>query len=63
MDADARGILVEETPKITFNFSLTGAMGCKLLLSSISEPAPPTHQCSGLIPLPMNMAANRFGNA
>src|SRR5436305_1577221 len=36
--------------------------GWRLRPSSIPSPEPFAHQCSGLIPQPMNSAANRFGH-
>src|SRR5262249_23024771 len=49
-------------PETTFSLVLNGAIGWKLLLNSISAPAPSAHQWFGLMPLPMNRAANRLGN-
>src|SRR3982075_3444454 len=49
-------------PETTFSFVLSGAMGCRLLLSSMPSPVPFAHQWFGLIPLPMNSAAKRLGD-
>src|SRR5262249_27158674 len=43
--------------------SRNGASGSRLLLSSMSAPAPLAHQWFGLTPLPMNSAAKRLGKA
>ena len=42
---------------------MNGASGWRLLLSSIAAPEPLAHQWSGLMPLPMNSAANRLGKS
>src|SRR3569623_1780241 len=47
-------------PWITFSLVLSGASGSRLLLNSISAPAPLAHQWFGLLPLPMNSAAKRL---
>ena len=43
--------------------SLSGVSGSRHGPSSIALPAPWAHHCFGLTPLPMNITANRFGNA
>src|SRR5262245_2367654 len=50
-------------PVTTFNRVRNAARGSRLLLSSMSAPAPLAHQWFGLIPLPMNSAAKRLGKA
>src|SRR5438105_777779 len=50
-------------PDTTFILDRNGAIGSRLLLSSMSEPEPFAHQFLGLTPLPMNSAANRRGAA
>src|SRR5437660_12466052 len=50
-------------PVTTFSLVLNAVMGSKLLLSSMSAPAPLAHQWFGLMPLPMNSAAKRLGKA
>jgi len=49
------------SPVMTFSFGRSKASGCRLLLSSIVAPLPLAHQLFGLMPLPMNRAANRLG--
>src|SRR5262245_51188731 len=49
------------SPEITFSRDRKGAIGSRLLLNCISPPDPLAPQCLGLIPLPMNRAAKRFG--
>ncbi len=63
MDADAGGVLVEQAGDDVQLGSRSGASGWRLLLSSMSAPAPLAHQWLGLMPLPMKSAANRWGNA
>ncbi len=48
---------------MTFIFVLSGAIGSRLLPSSISAPAPLAHQWLPLMPLPMNSTPNRLGNS
>src|SRR5438552_14753386 len=48
-------------PVTTFSLVLNAIMGSKLLLSSMSAPAPLAHQWFGLMQLPMNSAAKRLG--
>src|SRR5579872_3075511 len=48
---------------MTFSLVLNGSSGWRLLLSSIAAPSPFAHQCSGLMPVPMNWTTNRFGGA
>src|SRR6185437_11436214 len=48
-------------PWTTFSLVFSGASGSRLLLSSISAPAPLAPQWFGLMPLPMNSAAKRWG--
>src|SRR5579883_1958873 len=50
-------------PEMTFNLGRKAANGSRLLLKVISGPEPFAHQCLGLMPLPMNRAANRRGVA
>src|SRR5260370_27236145 len=50
-------------PEITFNRGRNADSGSRLLLSCMSAPEPLAHQFLGLIPLPMNRAAKRFGGA
>src|SRR5262249_15522717 len=50
------------SPLTTFSLVLRGAIGSRLLPSTMSAPAPFAHQWSELIPQPMNRAANRFGH-
>src|SRR3954469_13876700 len=50
-------------PVTKFIFAFSGAIGARLLPSSIAAPDPLAHQWSALIPHPMNTAAKRFGNA
>ena len=61
MDADARRVLVEQARDDVQAGVRSGARGWRLLLSSMSAPAPFAHQFFGLMPLPMNRAANRLG--
>src|SRR5206468_3779901 len=49
-------------PVTKFIRVFNGAIGSRLLPSSISAPEPFAHQCLELIPLPMNNAAKRLGN-
>src|SRR5436190_7763027 len=49
-------------PVMKFIFLFNGAIGSRLLPSSMFAPEPFAHQCFELMPLPMNNAANRFGN-
>src|SRR5688572_19300310 len=51
------------SPLMTLSLSRNGLSGSRLLLSSISAPLPLALQFLGLIPLPMNSAANRFGGS
>src|SRR5438105_12152166 len=48
-------------PEMTLSRDRSGDNGSRLLLSSMSAPAPLAHQFGGLMPLPMNRAANRLG--
>ena len=48
-------------PEMTFNRGRSEDKGSRLLLSSMSAPEPFAAQCLGLMPLPMNSAANRLG--
>src|SRR3954467_8601350 len=48
---------------MTLILALRGARGSRVLLSSIEAPEPFADQCSGLMPQPMNSAANRLGHA
>src|SRR5262245_27296858 len=50
-------------PDTTFKRDRNGVIGSRLLLNSMLVPAPFAHQCLGLMPLPMNRAANRRGAA
>src|SRR5947208_12791014 len=50
-------------PETTFNRGRREARGSRLRLSCMSAPAPRADQCGGLMPLPMNRAANRLGGA
>src|SRR5262245_52182105 len=49
-------------PETTFILALSGAIGSRVLLSSMPAPAPFAHQWSGLTPRAMNRAAKRFGH-
>src|SRR5258706_4069595 len=49
-------------PVMKFIFAFNGAIGSRLLPSSIPAPDPFAHQCCELMPLPMNNAAKRLGN-
>src|SRR5438876_332167 len=53
--------LLLKRPVMKFIFVFSGAIGSRLLPSSISAPEPLAHQCLELIPLPMNNAAKRLG--
>src|SRR5215475_293122 len=48
-------------PEMTFSRGRSEARGSRLLLNSMSAPEPLAHQCLGLMPLPMNRAAKRWG--
>src|SRR5579871_2857007 len=48
-------------PLMTFILALSGAIGSRLLLNSMSAPEPRAHQWSELMPQAMNRAAKRFG--
>src|SRR5262245_26400277 len=48
-------------PEMTLSRGRNSDRGSRLLLSSMSEPDPLAHQCLGLMPLPMNRAAKRWG--
>src|SRR6516162_3390835 len=48
-------------PEMTFKRDRKGAIGCRLLLNSMSAPELFAHQCGGQMPLPMNSTANRLG--
>src|SRR5216684_4082313 len=50
-------------PERTFNRGRREDNGSRLLLNCMSEPDPFAHQCFGLMPFPMNRAANRCGGA
>src|SRR5688572_8594193 len=50
-------------PETKFIFDLSGAIGARLLESSMDAPEPLAHQWSALIPQPMKTAAKRLGNA
>src|SRR5947209_14682552 len=50
-------------PMITFSRGRSADNGSRLLLSCMSAPEPLAHQFLGLMPLPMNRAANRCGCA
>src|SRR5579863_9792718 len=49
------------SPVMTLSRVLKGASGARVLLNSMSAPAPWADQFLGLIPLPMNRAAKRRG--
>src|SRR5260370_29288169 len=51
------------SPEMTLSRGRSGASGSRLLLSAMSAPAPLADQFLGLMPLPMNRAANRLGGA
>src|SRR5260370_23663632 len=51
------------SPEMTLSRGRSGASGSRLLLSSMSAPAPLADQFLGLMPLPMNKAAKRCGCA
>src|SRR3954468_6569857 len=51
------------SPETTFNRDRSPDSGARLLLSSMAEPDPFAHQFLGLMPLPMNRAAKRWGCA
>src|SRR6266702_1771291 len=46
---------------MTFKRGRSGFNGSRLLLNSMSAPEPFAHQFLGLMPLPMNRAARRWG--
>src|SRR5437764_14654366 len=48
-------------PEMTFSRGRSDNNGSRLLLSCMSAPEPFAHQLLGLMPLPMNRAANRCG--
>src|SRR4051812_4052478 len=48
-------------PWMTLTLPLIGSSGFSDLLSSKVEPEPFAHQCSGLMPVPMNRTPKRFG--
>src|SRR5207248_4183811 len=50
-------------PVMKFILVLSGAIGSRLLPSSMSAPEPRAHQWSELMPQAMNSAANRLGAA
>src|SRR5262245_4176360 len=50
-------------PLMTLSRARNGLSGSRLLESSISAPLPFALQFLGLMPLPMNSAANRFGGS
>src|SRR3954469_12627197 len=50
-------------PEMTFNRDRNADNGSRLLLRSMSAPEPWADQFLGLMPLPMNRAANRWGGA
>src|SRR2546421_8377384 len=50
-------------PVTKFIFVLNGAIGSRLLLSSMSAPLPLAHQWLALTPFAINSAAKRFGQA
>src|SRR5262249_25935529 len=50
-------------PVMTFSRVRKGARGSRLLLNSMAAPDPLAHQWFGLMPLPMNRAAKRWGKA
>src|SRR5690349_11945110 len=52
-----------KSPEITFNRVRWAVNGSRLLLNCMSAPEPFAPQCGGLMPLPMNSDANRFGAA
>src|SRR5580704_6011677 len=49
-------------PEMTFKRGRSEAKGSRLLLNCMSAPDPLAHQFGGLMPLPMNRAANRLGD-
>src|SRR5258708_38472304 len=49
------------SPETTLSRGRSDANGSRLLLSSMSAPEPLAHQFLGLMPLPMNRAAKRWG--
>src|SRR5690242_6562494 len=48
-------------PEMTFNRGRSEDSGSRLLLKCMSGPEPLAHQWGGLMPLPINRAANRLG--
>src|SRR5271166_6444407 len=50
-------------PEMTFSRGRSEDKGWRLLLNSMSEPEPLADQFLGLMPLPMNKTANRWGGA
>ena len=62
MDADPRGLLVEQA-RDHVQSGLERRQGLEALAQLHVEPEPLAHQWSGLIPLPMKSAANRAGKA
>src|SRR3954452_16382398 len=50
-------------PSMTLIFDLSGSSGASDSLSSIPAPAPLAHQRPGLMPVPMNNTAKRWGCA
>src|SRR5262245_55438328 len=52
-----------KSPLMTLSLFLNGAMGSRVWLNSISDPAPFAHQRLGLIPFPIKRAAKRLGKA
>src|SRR5271165_4231161 len=49
------------SPEITFKRGRREDKGSRVLLNRMSEVDPSAHQLGGLMPLPMNRAANRRG--
>src|ERR1700677_3369006 len=49
------------SPEMTFKRERRADSGSRLLLNCISAPDPLAHQFFGLMPLPRNKAAKRFG--
>src|SRR3954470_4031032 len=54
-------VCVMNNTEITISRGRGEDKGSRLLLSSMSAPEPFAHQFLGLMPLPMNRAANRLG--
>src|SRR3954471_22151255 len=50
-------------PSMTLIFALSGSNGARDSLSSIPAPDPFAHQRPGLMPVPMNSTAKRWGGA